>query len=106
MEPNTKVQQLRTMPDCTIIPILSYPDFEEAVSWLSRVLGFKERWRIGDHRAQLAFGEGVIVVTKSQEEDTPRLSGQRLLLRVKDVDAHFEHARLLGAEIMAPPESH
>jgi uncharacterized glyoxalase superfamily protein PhnB len=49
----------RSMPPSAVIPELPYPDVREATDWLCRAFGFKERLRIGDHRAQLTFNERV-----------------------------------------------
>jgi uncharacterized glyoxalase superfamily protein PhnB len=54
----------RSMPECTVIPVLSYPDVGQAIDWLCPAFGFTLRLRIGDHRAQLAIGDGAIVITK------------------------------------------
>lgn len=74
----------RTVPPCTIIPELVYPDVAEAVEWLCETSGFVERWRAGTHRAQLAFGDGAVVVTEqrtsqgwSDEPDATERNGQR-----------------------------
>ncbi|MRG47971.1 glyoxalase [Chitinophaga sp. SYP-B3965] len=87
----------RSMPSATIIPVLGYKDVSNAIAWLCRTFGFKERWRAGDHRAQLAFGNGAIAVN-----DQP---GQisNLMVRVPYVDAHYEHALAAGAQIIHPP---
>src|SRR5262245_66684856 len=53
----------RSMPSGVVIPTLAYPDVRVAVEWLCRAFGFAERLRIGDHRSQLSFGEGAVVVT-------------------------------------------
>ncbi len=87
------------------IPELAYPDVREAVDWLCRAFGFRERLRIGDHRSQLSFGDGSVVVTGPR----PRPSGESsiaLMVRVPDVDAHYERAARLGARIVRPPGDH
>jgi uncharacterized glyoxalase superfamily protein PhnB len=103
------------MPESVIIPELTYRDVSEAVAWLCRVFGFKERLRIGDHRAQLSYNQGSIVVTqmsddKSGSKDTssphtPEQSAPSLsvMVRVKDIDAHYERSMQSGAQIMHPP---
>ena len=53
----------RSIPPSTVIPELAYADVREAAAWLCQAFGFVERLRIGDHRAQLTFGDGAIVVT-------------------------------------------
>jgi uncharacterized glyoxalase superfamily protein PhnB len=109
----------RTMPAATVIPELVYEDVGEAIEWLCRVFGFAERWRLEDHRAQLAVGNGCVVVRETPLNaggDVPahehlremRESGRlhSVMVRVEDVDAHHEHARLAGAEIVDAPRSH
>lgn len=88
----------RSMPPSVIIPELSYLDVREAVDWLCRTFGFKERLRIGNHRAQLSFGEGSLVVTQRGEAD----ASFSVMVRVTDIDNHHEHARQAGAQIISP----
>jgi uncharacterized glyoxalase superfamily protein PhnB len=92
----------RTMPPCTVIPELVYEDVGEAIEWLCDRFGFTERWRAGNHRAQLAFGDGAIVVA---EPWGSRELGQRqwVMVRVDDADGHHEHARRRGVTILRPP---
>jgi uncharacterized glyoxalase superfamily protein PhnB len=104
------------MPPGIVIPELAYPDVRQAVDWLCRTFGFVERLRIGDHRAQLSFGEGSIIVTlqsfdpgvSSSEDAVPRPfpSGgldHSVMVRVSDVDDHYQHARQSGARIISVP---
>jgi uncharacterized glyoxalase superfamily protein PhnB len=92
----------RSMPPATIIPELAYPDVGEAVAWLCRAFGFVERLRIGDHRAQLSFGAGSLVVTRLETmPDAPR--SHSVMVRVDDVDSHYQQARAAGARIISPP---
>lgn len=91
-----------SMPPGTIIPELAYPDVQEAVTWLCQAFGFSERLRIGNHRAQLVFGDGSIIVTKrdsSSHTDTTHA----IMVCVEDVDAHYERAMSAGARIINPP---
>jgi len=90
----------RSMPPSVVISKLPYPDVREAVDWLCRSLGFKERLRIGDHRAQLTFGGGSIVVTKQDGASSASFS---VMVRVDDVDSHHERAKQSGARIVSPP---
>ena len=69
----------RSMPSATIIPELPYPDVREAVEWLCRTFGFVERLRIGNHRAQLSFGEGSLVVTHRSKDSSASFSVMVLL---------------------------
>lgn len=98
----------RSMPACTIIPVLAYPDVEKASDWLCEAFGFELRLKIGNHRAQLGFGGGAIVVTHLKAGKTAQ--GRRwpfsVMVRVEDVDAHHGRASRLGATILSTPTSH
>ena len=52
----------RTMPPCTVMPVLVYPEVRQAVDWLCNAFGFVERWEARGHRAQLLVGAGAVVV--------------------------------------------
>jgi uncharacterized glyoxalase superfamily protein PhnB len=106
----------RSMPPSVIIPVLAYPDVREAVDWLCRSFGFIERLRIGNHRAQLSFGEGSVIVTAQRVDasaSSPQTADSRgapaggsshsVMVRVVDADIHYEHARQSGARIVSPP---
>jgi uncharacterized glyoxalase superfamily protein PhnB len=104
----------RSMPASVLIPVLGYPDVRAAVEWLCSAFGFVERLRIGEHRSQLSYGEGsVVVVGQPQDPDETASeggavlrasgSGHALMVRVVDVDAHCERARRAGARILGPP---
>ena len=88
----------RSVPEAAVIPELPYLDVREAVDWLSRAFGFKERLQIGDHRAQLVFENGAVIAIKG---DAP---GSTLLVRVPDADAHHAQAASAGAKILSKPE--
>ena len=90
----------RSMPSSVVIPELPYQEVREAVDWLCRSFGFKERLRIGNHRAQLTFGEGSIVVTEKGSDPN---AAYPVMVRVADVDTHYEHAKQTGASIISPP---
>ena len=96
-----------SMPPGTFIPELGYPDVLEAAKWLCRAFGFSERLRIGTHRVQLTFGEGSVVVIQSLEA---ALVGHerthRVMVRVMEIDKHFERAVRSGAAVHAPPTTH
>ncbi len=66
------IRMNRSMPPGVIIPELPYPNVREAVDWLCETFGFTERLRIEDHRAQLQFGEGSLVVTQGRELQSTR----------------------------------
>jgi uncharacterized glyoxalase superfamily protein PhnB len=93
----------RSMPACSVIPVLAYADVPQAVAWLCRAFGLRERLRIGTHRVQLSFGDGAVVVTGPAE--TVATAGVSLMLRVADVDAHYQHALAAGAQVSGEPVS-
>ncbi|MDQ6806746.1 MAG: VOC family protein [Actinomycetota bacterium] len=91
------------MPSATVIPQLVYDDVGEAIEWLCDKFGFAERWRAGDHRAQLSFGNGAVVVTEPRTSKV--LAGrQSVMVRVDDACAHHDRARGRGATILQPPK--
>lgn len=91
------------MPPCTVIPELVYDDVPQAIDWLCDTFGFTERWRAGDHRAQLCLGDGTIAVTEPRTSKA--LPGPRsVMVRIADADAHHGHARERGATIIREPQ--
>ncbi len=52
----------RSIPSATVIPVLAYPDVNQAAAWLCDAFGFSVRLRIGDHRVQLNVGDGAVIV--------------------------------------------
>jgi uncharacterized glyoxalase superfamily protein PhnB len=92
----------RSMPQSVIIPVLGYTDVRKAVEWLCRSFGFVERLQIGDHRSQLSFGEGAVVVT-GQGAEPVALHGQSVMIRLPAVDGHYKHAQQCGVNIISPP---
>lgn len=101
MKPN------RSIPSSVVIPVLIYPDVREAVAWLTAAFGFVERVRIGEnHRAQLRFGDGAIIVGDVRHDRRPPRRGEvthSVMVRVDDVRAHCERARTQGARILTEP---
>jgi uncharacterized glyoxalase superfamily protein PhnB len=108
------MQSNRSMPPCTIIPELAYASVGEAATFLCEAFGFRERLRIPNHRSQLCFGAGAIVVVEKPQRPPPSRSANftpdpeperrhSLLLRVDDVESHYERAKLKGAWIVHPP---
>jgi uncharacterized glyoxalase superfamily protein PhnB len=96
------------MPPGIIIPVLVYDDVGTAVTWLCETFGFQERLRIGNHRSQLLFGGASVVVVAQGGESRPQNSGSThsIMVVVEDVDAHYEHAKAAGAQIIGPPTSY
>lgn len=93
----------RSMPSATVTPVLAYPDVRAAVEWLCRSFGFVERLRIADHRAQLTFGEGSVVVTGGRSGVQTGTPDHSIMVRVADIDSHYERAAQAGARIVGPP---
>jgi uncharacterized glyoxalase superfamily protein PhnB/catechol 2,3-dioxygenase-like lactoylglutathione lyase family enzyme len=95
----------RTMPDCGVIPELIYDDVIAAIDWLCDAFGLVERWRVGDHRAQLSIGGCTVAITEPRTSKV--LPGKNsLLIRVPDAAAHCDRARASGARILAEPQDH
>ena len=101
MKPN------RSIPSSTVIPVLIYPDVREAVEWLERAFGFRERVRIGEnHRAQLGVGDGAVIVGDVRHDRRPPRAGEAthsVMVRVDDARAHCDRARKEGARILMEP---
>jgi uncharacterized glyoxalase superfamily protein PhnB len=101
MKPN------RSIPTAAVIPVLIYPDVREAVAWLGAAFGFVERVRIGEnHRAQLQFGDGAVIVADVRGDRRPPRPGEvthSVTVRVDNARAHCERARESGARILMEP---
>jgi len=93
-----RVRRNRSMPDCSVIPVLGYPDVKAAAAWLIEAFGFVERLRIGTHRIQLRYGDGAVVLAAQATAG----SGS-IMLRVDDAEAHCARARIAGARILGEP---
>ena len=85
----------RSIPRATVIPVLAYPDVNQAAAWLCDAFGFSVRLRIGDHRVQLNVGDGAVIVRemRPKEVNAPLGVGHSVTIRVEDVDAHCNRAR-------------
>jgi uncharacterized glyoxalase superfamily protein PhnB len=100
------------MPPGTIIVELVYDDVATAVSWLCQTFGFRERLRIGHHRSQLVLGEAaIVVIAPGSGQATPgALESQKrthsIMVRVADVDQHYERVKQQGAHIIGEPATH
>jgi len=89
----------RSAPSASVIPVLGYADVAEASDWLCEAFGFTERLRIADHRAQLVFGDGAVIVTELGEHSGP----STVQVRVENAEGHHERAEGAGARILNPP---
>jgi uncharacterized glyoxalase superfamily protein PhnB len=94
----------RSIPGCTVIPEIPYPDIDQAISWLCDCFGFKLRLRIGNHRAQMNVGDGAVVLTQSGSPDAR--SSCSIMVRVEDVDSHHQFVSRRAAHILSAPATH
>lgn len=97
-----KIADNLSMPACSIIPVLEYENVAAAISWLTNMFGFSERWRVATHRAQMAFEGGAIAISEIRNSGKP-IPIACILVRIKDADAHYDHVKKLGASIIRPP---
>jgi uncharacterized glyoxalase superfamily protein PhnB len=110
----------------TIVPMLAYEDPAAALEWLASAFGFRERTRIEtpDGRiahAEMQIGDGVIMLANpSPEYQSPKTHRENCsqaarwqavpyvvdghLVRVDNVDEHFQRAKAAGALILSEPE--
>ncbi len=101
----------RSVPPCTVIPVLYYPDPSEAAEWLCKAFGFKVRLRIGkNHRIQMKAGDGCLVVAEGTlpalKTEAKVAGGHAVMIRVDDALSHCERARAAGARILTEPVEH
>src|SRR5258707_4471862 len=80
----------RSIPNCTVIPELAYPDIGEAIDWLCNAFGFTLRIRIADHRAQLNVGDGAVILIEQRAPGGNE--SHAVMVRVENVDRHHERA--------------
>src|SRR5262252_2086878 len=101
----------RSAPASPVVPVLIYEDVGVAIQWLCETFGFSERLRAAGPggrvtHAQLSFGGGDIMIGASGaafRPPRPDEVNQYVLVRVEDVDRHFDHAKQFGAQIVQPP---
>jgi uncharacterized glyoxalase superfamily protein PhnB len=93
----------RSVPPCTVIPVLIYPDPSAAADWLSRAFGFAIRLRIANHRIQMKAGDGCFTIAEGTV--TPNNS-HIIQVRIDDAAGHCERARQNGAIILTEPQDH
>ncbi|HEY7091716.1 MAG TPA: VOC family protein [Ktedonobacterales bacterium] len=104
--PANTTPENRSMPTATVIPVLAYDDVRQATEWLCAAFGFEERLRIGAHRAQLVIGDGAVIVNKRRDQPDGAalpMGGHEIMVRVDDVDSHYERAQAHGARILQSP---
>jgi uncharacterized glyoxalase superfamily protein PhnB len=88
------------MPRSTVLPELAYPDVNEAVERLCRGFGFSLRIGMGNHRAQLNVGDGAVILIQTDRDIALKSA---IVVRVDNVDGHYEHARNAGMHIIREP---
>jgi uncharacterized glyoxalase superfamily protein PhnB len=88
------------------MPVLAYPDVEAASAWLCEAFGFNLRIGMGSHRAQLNVGDGAVVLSEQVEPLLQWDLAHSVLVRVEDVDRHFDRATKYGVEIVRRPADH
>jgi len=93
----------RSVPPCTVIPVLIYPDPSVAAEWLGKAFGFTVRLRIANHRIQMRAGEGCFTIAEG--EIAPNRS-HIIQVRIEDARTHCERARQAGAVILTEPTDH
>jgi len=111
----------------TVIPMIAYENGPEAMDWLARAFGFRERTRMLGENGRLSHGEmdagdGVIMLATPSphyhgpkkhraESDAARLWSEvpyiidGVLVYVEDVDSHFARAKAAGATMLSPVEA-
>ena len=92
----------RSMPPSSVIPVLSCRNFDATISWLCNNFGFRERWRVADHRAQLTLGNSTIVI--SRQATDLEIHNSAMLVRVDDVMEHFKGLRDKGVTVLRAPQ--
>ena len=97
-----------------IIPGLRYHDAPAAIDWLCSVFGFKKHLVVpGDNgtiaHSQLTLGTGMIMLGSMPDDESdqkvrpPSADGvntQSAYVVVEEIDAHYQHAKASGAEII------
>jgi uncharacterized glyoxalase superfamily protein PhnB len=95
----------RSIPRATVIPVLAYPDVNQAAAWLCDAFGFGVRLRIGSHRVQLNAGDGAVIVREMRPNEAGAVlgTGCSVTVRVEGADVHCKRARDHGARITQDP---
>jgi len=96
----------RSVPQCTVIPELAYPDVRHAAAWLSDAFGFNVRIFIGAHHVQMNIGTGAMVVTEQKTPGSSASCETSVMVRVEDVNEHHERALRYGTAIARPPKDY
>lgn len=65
----------RSIPQAAVIPVLAYPDVNQAAAWLCDTFGFSVRLRIGGYRVQLNVGDGAVIIRELRPNEFEALLG-------------------------------
>jgi uncharacterized glyoxalase superfamily protein PhnB len=109
-----------------VVPMLAYEDGNAAMDWLIDAFGFVEGDRRIDRDGRLTHGEleagdGIVMLaTPTPDYEGPKHHREHceaarkwssvpyiidgVLVRVRDLDAHFARARKAGARILSEPQ--
>lgn len=95
-------------------PYLYYENAEEALEWLARKFGFRERVRYVDEggtvqEAEMTVGDTTIHMGGAgagywERNGTTGPVGQMLLVHVDDIDTHHAHATAAGVRADPPQD--
>lgn len=91
----------RTMPVAAVMPVLVYQDVDAAAEWLCNAFGFRERWRVPGRRAQLAVGDAAVTVVHG--DALASCGAHSVMIRVRNVDAHYLRAQEWHAKTLSAP---
>lgn len=101
------MKQNRSMPRAAVTPVLIYVDMEKAIEWLTHAFGFHEVWRIEDHGALLALGEGEVYVRPPRDDkplQVPTAAGagcsSSIMWRLDEVERVYERVKRADARII------
>lgn len=95
-----------------VAPELVYQDVAAAAAWLTKAFGFRERLRFTLENGTVAHVDmeldgGVIMLAAGDEDyQNPVALGHaccNLVVFVRDVDRHYQHARSAGAKTLSKP---
>jgi uncharacterized glyoxalase superfamily protein PhnB len=100
-----------------VIPTMRYADAPRMIEWLCTAFGFERQFVVpGDGgsiaHAQLAFGNGMIMLGSARDDEWGRLvkpvgandvATGAVYVVVSDLDAHAARAKAAGAEILYGP---
>ncbi len=97
----------RSVPPCTVIPVLLYPDPGAAAEWLAKTFGFTVRLRIANHRIQMMAGIHAEAGCFTIAEGNIAPNGSQFMqVRIEDAIGHCQRARQNGAIILKEPQDH